>query len=159
MQEEKSSGPRTCTSDENVLRIQQAFERSPRIHKSTCCANQPWTCYTSYNDMLVWHAFRQRLSLKTYRLQLVQALCADDKMKRVEFCNDFLDLMETMVLCPGWFLVAKLRFVSSAKSTVIRGCAHLGTPKSSWNRRTWTRFPQNERFCAISQTKIYGPHC
>lgn len=35
----------------------------------------------------VWRILRRRLTLKAYRIKLVQVLLSDDKQKRIDFCN------------------------------------------------------------------------
>lgn len=80
---DKSSG-RLHTSDENVQRIQQAFEQSPG--KSTRLASRDLTI--SY--LTVRHVLRRCLICKPYWLQLVLALHVVDITKCVEFCNDVL---------------------------------------------------------------------
>ena len=63
----KSSG-RPRVSEENVRRIQESFELSPR--KSTRTASRE----LGIPHPTVWRVLRRRLLLKPYRLQLVQAL-------------------------------------------------------------------------------------
>ena len=63
----KSSG-RPSVSEENVRRIQESFERSPR--KSTRRASRE----LGIPQPTVWRVLRRRLLFKPYRLQLVQAL-------------------------------------------------------------------------------------
>jgi len=63
----KSSG-RPRESEENVRRIQESFERSPR--KSTGRASRE----LGIPQPNVWRVLRRRLLFKPYRLQLVQAL-------------------------------------------------------------------------------------
>ena len=74
----KSSG-RPRSSNENVERIQQAFEESPG--KSTRHARRELTI----PHTTVWRVLRQHLVYKPYRLQLVQALHVGDKK---EMCAD-----------------------------------------------------------------------
>ena len=68
----KSSG-RPRVSEENVRRIQESFEHSPR--KSTCRVSTE----LGIPQPTVWHVLWCRLLFKTYRLQLVQALRPNDK--------------------------------------------------------------------------------
>jgi hypothetical protein len=71
----KSSG-RPRVSEENVRRIQESFERSPR--KSTRRASREF----GIPQPTVWLVLR--------RLQLVQDLRPNDKRKRVVFCDRML---------------------------------------------------------------------
>jgi len=61
----KSSG-RPRVSEENVRRIQESFERSPR--KSTRRASRE----LGIPQLTVWRVLRRRVLFKPYRLQLVQ---------------------------------------------------------------------------------------
>jgi len=63
----KSSG-RPIVSEENVRRIEENFERSPR--KSTRRASRE----LGIPQPTVWRVLRRRVLFKPYRLQLVQAL-------------------------------------------------------------------------------------
>ena len=76
----KSTG-RPRVSEENVRRIKESFERSPR--KSTRRASTE----LGITQPTVWRGLKRRLLFKPYRLQLVQALRPNDKRKRVEFCD------------------------------------------------------------------------
>ena len=42
----------------------------------------------------VWRVARKRLVMKPYKLQLVQAITADDKRKRKQFCVDMQEKLE-----------------------------------------------------------------
>ena len=68
----KSSG-RPSVSEENMRRIQEGFERSPR--KSTRRVSRE----LGISQPTVQRVLRRRLLFKPYRLQLVQALCPNDK--------------------------------------------------------------------------------
>ncbi|PNF27666.1 hypothetical protein B7P43_G14706 [Cryptotermes secundus] len=76
----KSPG-RLRVSEENVERIRVSFERSPM--KSTRSASRE----VGLSQTTVWRVLRRRLVYRPYHLQLVQALRADGKVKRVEFCD------------------------------------------------------------------------
>ena len=89
----KCSG-RPRVSEENVRRIQESFERSPR--KSTRRASGE----LGIPQPTVWRVLRCRLLFKPYRLQLVQALRPNDKRKRVEFCDRMLQNMEDDTFLP-----------------------------------------------------------
>jgi len=83
----KSPG-RPRTSEENVRRIQEAYQRSPR--KSTRRASRELTT----PHVTVWPVLRRRLLMKPYRLQLVQALRVGYRRKRKDFCDMLLEDME-----------------------------------------------------------------
>jgi transposase len=71
-----TSTERSRVSEENVARIRECFERSPR--KSTGRASRE----LGLPQNSVRRVLRRRLLFKPYRLQLVQALHANDKVKR-----------------------------------------------------------------------------
>ena len=65
-------------------RIRVSFERSSM--KSTCRASRE----LGLPQTAVWCLLRRLLVYKPYHLQLVQALRAKDRVKRVEFCDHIL---------------------------------------------------------------------
>lgn len=145
----KSSG-RPRVSEDDVRRIEESFVRSPR--KSTNRASRE----LGIPQPTVWKVLRKRLLYKPYRLQLVQALKPNDKVKRIEFCDVMLQMMED-----DGFLQ---RIVYSDEATF-----HLSGKVNRHNVRIWgLQNPhatlQHERdspkvnvFCALSRTKVYGP--
>jgi len=145
----KSSG-RPRVSEENVRRIQESFERSP--HKSTRTASRE----LGIPQPTVWRVLRRRLLFKPYRLQLVQALRPNDKRKRVEFCDRMLQNTEDDIFLP--------RLIFSDEATF-----HLSGKVNRHNDRIWglqnpqealeheRDSPKDNVFCALSQTKVYGP--
>ena len=82
----KSSG-RPRVSEENVTRIQESFERSPRSERGIPQAT-------------VWRVLRRRLLFKPYCRQLVQVLRLNDKRQSVEFCDRMLQDMEDDTFLP-----------------------------------------------------------
>lgn len=146
----KSSG-RPRTSEETVQQIRDKFQRSPRT--STRRAGRE----LGVAQTTVWRVLRRRLALRPYRLQLVQALRAGDKRRRVEFCHDILEDMEEDTFLP--------RLVFSDEATF-----HVSGKVNRHNVRIWGsenphQTVEHERdspkvnvFCAVSQTKVYGPH-
>jgi hypothetical protein len=99
---------------------------------------------------------RRRLLFKPYRLQLVQALRAKDKVKRAEFCERTLQNTEDDKFLP--------RVIFSDESTL-----HLSGKVNRHNVRIWELqnphttleherdSPKVNVFCATAQTKVYGP--
>jgi len=73
---QKRSG-RPRTSDENIERVRQSFVQSPQ--KSTRRASLELDLPHS----TVWRVLRCRLTLKAYRIQLLQALLPDDKQNHL----------------------------------------------------------------------------
>lgn len=146
----KSSG-RPRTSDENVARIQQAFVRSPG--KSTRRASRELEIPQS----TVWRVLRKRLAMKPYRLKLVQALSAADKIKRIDFCDFILAQMET-----DESFVSKIVFSDEATfHTNGKVNRHNVCIWGTENPRETTQYerdsPKVNVFCAISANKVFGP--
>ncbi|PNF31329.1 hypothetical protein B7P43_G10895 [Cryptotermes secundus] len=103
----------------------------------------------------VWRVLRRRLVYKPYHLQLVQALRANDNVKRVEFCDRMLKNKEDELFLP--------RVIFSDEATF-----HLSGKVNRHNVRMWgsqnpritlehvRKSPKVNVFCAISLTKVYG---
>ena len=131
-------------------RVCAAFTRSPR--KSTRCSS----CELGIPQTTVWRVLKKRLQLKPYRLQLVQALKNNDYLRRMEFCNQMLQMEDDENFCS--------LLIFSDEATF-----HLNGKVNRHNVRIWgTENPheiiQYERdspkvnvFCAVSCNKVYGP--
>jgi len=146
----KSSG-RPRVSEENVRRIRESFERSPR--NSTCRAGTE----LGIPQPTSWCVLRRRLLFKPYRLQLVQALRSNDKRKRVEFCDRMLQNMEYDTFLPRLIFSDEATFHLSGKvnrhSVRIWG---LQNPQEALERERDS--PKVNVFCALTQKKrAYGP--
>lgn len=145
----KSTG-RPAVSEETVERVRASFTRSPR--KSTNEASRE----LNVPQPTVWKILRKRLKQKPYRLQLLQALTPDDKVKRFEFSARLQQLMEEDAFS------AKLVF--SDEATFF-----LNGEVNRHNVRIWAvenphafvqqirNSPKVNVFCAISRFKVYGP--
>ena len=83
----KGSG-RPATPEGKVERIRQTLLRS--LKKSI----KRTSMETLIPSTTVWRVVRKRLVMKPYKLQLVQAIIADDKRKRKQFCVDMQDKLE-----------------------------------------------------------------
>jgi len=99
---------------------------------------------------------RRGLLFKPYSLQLVQALRPNDKRKRVEFCDRMLQNTEDDTFPP------RLTFSNEATfhlgGTVNRHNGHirgLQNPQEALEHERES--PKVNVFCALSQTKVYGP--
>lgn len=146
----KRSG-RPAVNEETVNRVRETFVRSPR--KSIRRASQELTlpCTT------VWRTLRKRLSMKPYKLQLVQQLKPNDKERRFEFCVNVQRWMEE-----DDDIVNRIIFSDEATF-------HTNGKVNRHNCRVWgtqnpLQFIEYERdspkvnvFCAISSRKLYGP--
>ncbi|CAI6343896.1 unnamed protein product [Macrosiphum euphorbiae] len=147
---QKRSG-RPRTSDENIERVRQSFVRSPQ--KSTRRAGLELDLPHS----TVWRVLRRRLTLKAYRIQLLQALLPDDKQKRIDFCNFISEKQEE-----NESFVSRIVFSDEATF-------HLSGKVNRHNVRIWALeqphatvehqrdSPKINVFCAISRKKVYGP--
>ena len=69
-------------------RVRAAFSRSPR--QSTRRVSRA----LGISQPTVWRVLKKRLHFKPYKLQLVQALNDNDYQRRMEFCNEMLQMME-----------------------------------------------------------------
>ena len=147
---QKRSG-RPRTSDENIERVRQSFVQSPQ--KSTRRAGLELDLPHS----TVWRVLRRRLTLKAYRIQLLQALLPDDKQKRIDFCNFISEKQEE-----NESFVSRIVFSDEATF-------HLSGKVNRHNVRIWALeqphatvehqrdSPKINVFCAISRKKVYGP--
>ena len=123
----KSSGwPRV--SEENVRRIQESFEHSPR--KSTRRASRE----LGIPQPTVWRVLRRRLLFKPYCLQLVQALRPNDKWKHVEFCDCMLQNMEDDTFLPCLIFSDEAMCRLSGKVNWHK-YGDYKIPKKHWNLR------------------------
>jgi len=135
-----------------VRRIQESFERNPR--KSTRRASRE----LGIPQPTVWRVLRRHLLFKPYRLQLVQALRPNYKRKGVEFCDRMLQNMEDDTCLPRLIFSDEAKFHLSGK--VNQHNVHI------WGLHNPQEALEHERdstkvnvFCALSQTKVYGPFC
>jgi len=108
-QETGNSPGRPHTSEENVHRIQEAYQRS--LCKSTRRASRELTI----PHVTLWHVLRRRLLMKPYRLQLVQALHVGDRRKRTDFCDMLLEGMEDDSFLPRLIFSDEATFHLSGK--------------------------------------------
>jgi len=145
----KSSG-RPRVSEENVRRIQENFERSPR--KLSRRASRE----LGIPQPTVWRVLKRRLLFKSYRQQLVQALRPNDKQKRVEYCDRMPQNMEDDTFLPRLIFSDEASFCLSGK--VNRQNVRIWGLQNSQEALEHERdFPKVNVFCALSLTKVYGP--
>ncbi|PNF18501.1 hypothetical protein B7P43_G09037 [Cryptotermes secundus] len=104
----KSPG-RSRVSEDNVERIRMSFERN--LMKSTRSASRE----LGLSQTTVWRVLRRRLVYKPCHLQLVQALRANGKVKRVEFCDRMLKNMEDELFLPRVIFSDEATFRLSGK--------------------------------------------
>jgi hypothetical protein len=110
--------------------------------------NLDWLPQTS-----VWRQFRGLLLFKPHRLQLVQALRANETVKRAEFCERMLQNMEDDKFLPRVISSDEATFHPSGKvkghNVRIWG---LQNPHTTLNHERES--PKLNVFCATSQTKV-----
>ena len=102
----RAKGSGRPAAAEKVERVRQTLLRSPQK------VWRPWFLQR------VWRVLRKRLSMKPYKLQLVQAITADNKQKRnnsVLICKRNLKKISMNVLCS----VMRPHFIRMAKSIGI----------------------------------------
>lgn len=145
----KSSG-RPSLSNDAVEKVRESFVRSPR--KSTRVAGRE----LGMPHQTVWKVLRTKLQFKPYRLQLLQQITENDKVRRLDFCERMLMELQN----PNF----GKKLVFSDESTF-----HLSGHVNRHNVRVWGsenphQFQQFMRdspkvnvFCAMSCEKIYGP--
>ena len=105
---------------------------------------------------IVWRVVRKRLIMKPYKLQLVQAITADDKGKRKQFYVDMQEKLEEDEL--------NERLVFSDETSF-----HTNGKVNRHNVRIWGQenphatiehereSPKVNVFCAISKNHVNGP--
>ena len=99
---------------------------------------------------------RRGLLYKPYSLQLVQALRPDDKRKRVEFCDRMLQNTEDDTFPPS--LTFSNEATSHLGGTVNRHNGRIRGLQNAQGALGHEReSPKVNVFCALSQTKVYGP--
>jgi hypothetical protein len=78
----KGSSPgRPCVSDDNIGRVREALQRSPR--KSVARASRELGMPKN-----MWKVLHKRLCFKPYKIRLVQTLTPADRVKRRKFCEE-----------------------------------------------------------------------
>ena len=104
-------------------------------------------------QLTVWRVLRRCLLFKTYLLKLVHALRPNDKRKRVEFCDRMLQNMEDDTFLPRLIFSDEATFHLSGKLN-----RHKGGLQNLQEALEHVRdSPKVNVFCALSQTKVYGP--
>lgn len=145
----KTSG-RPSLVEDRVEQIRASILRSPK--KST----PRISVELQIPQSSVWRILRKRLKMKPYRLQMLQQLRDDDKVKRLAFCVEIQTRFEE-----DGFID---RLIFGDESTF-----HISGKVNKHNLRIWgTENPreivQHERdspkvnvYCAVSKQKVYGP--
>ena len=146
----KSSG-RPTVSEETVERVRETFTRSPR--KSTTRANLE----LQTPQQTVWKSLRKRLRMIPCKLELVQALCCDDKRVRYSLCRSLQQWSEED---DDFFN----RLIFGDESTFHRNGKVNKHNVRIWgteNPRELVQYvrdsPKVNVFCTVSRTKVYGP--
>ena len=147
-----SGRPRSARNGANIEKLEASFEEDPAM------SNRKRAQAVDINPTPVWSIARKDLKLKAYKIQDVQILSADDKIKRLEMCRMFDAKMSQN---SNW--IKNVWFSDEAHF-------YLECGMNSQNRRIWaTTKPDlvNQRplhsakctaWCAISATGIIGPY-
>ena len=101
-------------SAETVERVRGTLVRSPK--KSTHRANRE----LQMTQSSVWRILRERLRVKGYRLQLLQALNPQDHNLRFHICVDFQQRLDEDGLLRSWFSVTRQRFMCVVRSQLTQ---------------------------------------
>jgi len=101
-------------SAETVESVQETFVRNPQ--KSTHRANRE----LQMTQSSVWRILRERLRVKGYRLQLLQALNPQDHNLRFHICVDFQQRLDEDGLLRSWFSVTRQRFMCVVRSQLTQ---------------------------------------
>jgi hypothetical protein len=145
----KSTG-RPRVSDETVERVRQSFMHSPQ--KSTITASRA----LGIPQQTVWKILRWP-QFKPYHVQLLQQLKPEDYGWRLEFCNRMQEALE------GEDFSSNVIFSDEATFHLLGKVNHhnvrvWGTEPPHATVQLEQDSPKVNVFCAMSQTKLYGPH-
>ena len=92
----RGGSQKTVRTPENIERVREAFERSPRrsaVRHATTLGITPRSVRRILHNDLHYH---------TYKFQIVQALNTRDYGARVSFCQDMLDLISEDLVNDIW---------------------------------------------------------
>ena len=144
----KGSG-RPATAEGKVERIRQTLLQSPKKSISRTSME------TLIPPTTVLRVVRKRLVMKTYKLQVVQAITAADKRKRKQFCVDMQEKLEEDEF--------NERLVFSDESTFHTNGKVNRHNVSIWGKENPHATIEHERdsakvnvFCAISKNHVHG---
>jgi hypothetical protein len=104
----------------------------------------------------VWHILHKRLSVKGYRLQLLQTLNPQDHSLRLHFCVDFQQQLEEDRFAEKLVFSEKVTFHVCGK--VNRHIIRIWGMENPHAMMEHIRdLPKVNVFCAVSACKVYGP--
>jgi hypothetical protein len=135
-------------SEQNVQRIGKSFLRSPKMSISKASRE------LQIPQIAVWKVLLKHFRLKPYKLQLVQALKADDKVVRHDCCCDFQAMLDE-----DDDFVGKLVFSDEATFHIDGkvNCRIWGTENPHVMVEQERDSPKVSVFCTISLQTLYGP--
>ena len=145
----KSTG-RPAVSEETVERVRMSFTRSPQ--KSTSRASRE----LNIPQQTVWKILRKRLKMKPYRLQLLQAITPEDKVKRLEFCIQLQQRLEDDGFDGRLVFSDEATFFTNGKVNK-HNVRIWGTENPRVVEQHIRDSPKVSVFCAVTSSKIYGP--
>uniref|UniRef100_A0A1B6F3H6 Uncharacterized protein n=1 Tax=Cuerna arida TaxID=1464854 RepID=A0A1B6F3H6_9HEMI len=146
----KKSTGRPSVSNEVVEQVRESFMRSPQ--KSTVkCSRE-----LGVPQPTVWKILRKRLKFKPYKLQLLQALKENDKVKRLNFCESMQGLMKDEDFVKHFVFSDEATFHLCGK--VNRQNVRIWGSENQHVYIVWVRdSPKVNVFCAITYNNVYGP--
>ncbi|CAH0558674.1 unnamed protein product [Brassicogethes aeneus] len=108
---------RTVRSQENIGRVREAFEHSPR------CSVVRHSIALHISDQSLQTILHLDLKLHLYKIQTVQKLNPIDKVNRLDFCTQFLETMNNNAEILNYLTYIKSTcsiFIAATKLSAIR---------------------------------------
>ena len=104
----------------------------------------------------VWRVVRKRLVMKLYKLQLVQAITADGKQRRKQFCVDMQEKLEEVEFNERLVFSGEATFHKNGKVNRHNVCV-WGEENPHATIKHYRDSQKMNVFCAISENHVYGP--
>ena len=145
----KISG-RPRVSNDNVERVREAFQRSPR--KSLSRASRE----LDLPKITLGKVLRKRLCFKPYKMRLVQSLIPVNKVKKRDFCEEMQlkmeenDFVERLIFCDE----ATFHIIGKVNRHNVR---IWGTEQPHTQIKHQRDSSKVNVFCAVSREKVHGP--
>ena len=145
----KESG-RTPLSEGNVEQIRRKLVNSPRKSIRT-------SVETQIPKSSAWRIVRKRLQMRPYKLQFVQALKAEDKRKRIEFCIDMQQKLKEDQFDEKLVFSNDATFYTSGKVNK-QNVRNWGLENPHESLEQVRDSPKVNVFCAISKKRVHDPY-
>lgn len=147
----KKSPGRPPTSVENVQRVKQAFERSPR-QSVRRAARELQLPRSTVHDVL-----RKRLHMFPYKIQMVQQLQPDDGRKRMEFAMDVLERLDDNPDFLSQVIFSDEATFHTSGKVNRYNCRIWGTQHPHVLREHERDSPKVNVWCGLFQDRVVGP--